>query len=791
MSTNQKTEEREEYGQVDIPVLQVDEAQTVEERFTDNAIKNILPARYLDKNSNGQVTEEPHELFERVADNIATAEFEFAAPEEAEEAFEEWKQSFEQAMKEQRFMPNSPTLMNAGLELQQLSACFVVEPKDDMGHILDTVKDAGLIFKSGGGVGYAFHHLRPKGALVESTKGKSSGPLSFMRLYDETCNQVKQGGKRRGAQMAIMRSDHPDIGRFAVAKRTEGEYDNFNISVGVTDEFKEAVENDETYTLYSPESDFEDAFELVEDTAHFYSPQYADMPETVVDENVWRDHADEIQAWDWDEGKTVSFREKWEDYFERAAVNGQFKEGSKMELPARFIWDLMLDGAWENGEPGLFYYDETNRKHSFDVSEHPDYRIEATNPCAEQPLSEFEACNLGHVNLSLMLRDGAPTFEEWTASTDYEYDTTKAAVYDYFEAAMDFEQFDETIETGTRFLDNVVTMSEFPLDEITERVNDLRKIGLGVMGWAQLLYQMGIRYGSDESLQMARVVMGYIDEKATKYSHELAGERGPFPAWDKSKYADPTEYPEWFQSHAYELPSQHEDGYKMRNHNVTTVAPTGTTSMLGDTSGGIEPVYNVAYKKNVGNDIQGDDKLVEFDKVFLAALESTAGVDLEAVKEQAAEQMDSDSFEGVQSLDVPAEMKEIFVTTNDLTAREHGLMQRAFQEAVDSGISKTVNLPNDATHDDVHDAYMLALADDELGAPIKGLTVYRDGSREEQVLMTSEFTDKELETAQEKLEQAGHAVLTEDELPEGADTKDWLDSQLEEYKKAYSGEPAE
>jgi len=755
MSTNQKTQEKQDDESVDIPVLSVDEALSVDERFTDNAIDNILPARYLDKDSDGNVTETPEELFERVADNVATAEYLHS---DDDETFEHWQQKFEHKMKTQRFMPNSPTLMNAGLELQQLSACFVVEPKDDMGHILETVKDAGLIFKSGGGVGYAFHHLRPKGARVESTKGKSSGPLSFMRLYDEVCNQVKQGGKRRGAQMAIMRVDHPDIGRFAVSKRKEGEYDNFNISVGVTDEFKEAVENDETYTLYDPEGDFEEAFEVVEEIRNFYSPKKQDSPESLVGENLWRDYADEIEAWDWDEDKTVSFREKWEGEFSLADDGGQFDTGEAMKLPARFIWDLMLDGAWRNGEPGLFYYDETNDKHSFDVDEHPEYAIEATNPCAEQPLCEYEACNLGHINLSLMLEDDAPTFDEWVESVDYQYDTTKAKAYDYFEAAIDFEELDDTIQTGTRFLDNVVSMSEFPLSEITERVNAMRKIGLGVMGWAQLLYQMGIRYGSDESLQMARVLMGYIDQKATEYSHELAGERGSFEAWEKSKYANPTEYPDWFSSHTYQLPSDHKDGYAMRNHNVTTVAPTGTTSMLGDTSGGIEPVYNVAYKKNVGNDIQGDTKLVEFDKVFLAALESAAGVSVDEVKRQAAEQMDSDSFEGVQSLDVPDWMKETFVTTNDLSSEEHGKMQRAFQEAVDSGISKTVNLPNEATHDDVHDAYMLALSDDEVGAPIKGLTVYRDGSRETQVLMTSEFTEKELEVAQDKLEQAGYTV---------------------------------
>lgn len=755
MSTNQK--EKTKQLSAELPILSVDESLSVEERFTDNTINNILPARYLNKDDNGNVTESPDELFERVADNVATAEYLYAEGDEADEKFESWKAEFEELMKTQRFMPNSPTLMNAGNELQQLSACFVDSPEDDMENIMETTKEAALIFKSGGGMGYSFSHLRPKGTIVGSTKGTSSGPISFMRLFDETCNQVKQGGVRRGAQMAILRVDHPDIGRFATAKRKEGELDNFNISAAITDEFKEAVEDDGMYTFYSPKSDYDDVFEVVEATKHFYSPKYVDSPEAVVDENLWRDHADDIEAWDWENSETVSFREKWEGRFHDAAENGRFAEGSRFQLPARFIWDLLLDGAWRNGEPGLFYYDETNRKHSFDTEKHPEYSIEATNPCAEQPLCEYEACNLGHINLSLILEDDAPTFDEWVDSVDYDYHSEKAAVYDYFEEAVDFDELDRTIESGTRFLDNVVDMSDFPLDKIEERVRNMRKIGLGVMGWAQLLYQMGIRYGDSASYSMGRVLMGYIDRKATHYSHELAKERGSFGDWEKSKYANPTEYEDWFHSHVYELAGEWEDGYEMRNHNVTTVAPTGTTSMIADTSGGIEPVYNVAYKKNVGNDIQGDDMLVEFDKYFLKALEAS-GCDVDAIKKQAARQMDGNRFEGVQSLDVPEKFKEVFVTTNDLTSSEHGLMQRAFQEGVDSGISKTVNLPKEATHMDVHNAYMLALSDDKLGAAIKGLTVYRDQSREEQVLTTQEFSDKELEKAREKLEQAGYEV---------------------------------
>jgi ribonucleoside-diphosphate reductase alpha chain len=638
--------------------------------------------------------------------------------------------------------------------------CFVNSPADDLEDIAQTEKEWTLVQKTGGGMGGAFHHLRPKGALISTTKGVSSGPVSFMTKFDDVAGVIKQGGKRRGAQMAIMRVDHPDVGRFAVCKRREGEFSNFNISTGITDEFKEAVENDESYTLRWSK-DGNEPFTVVQETANFYSPEYEDSPEQVVDENLWRDYANSLSAWDWDAGERVSFREKWED-----CEDIYLTEGEEMELPARFIWDILIDGAWRNGEPGLFYIDETNRKHSFDVEEHPEFKVHATNPCAEQPLCEYEACNLGHINLSLLLESDAPTYDEWVESVDYDYTTEKAAAYDYFEEAVDFEKFDRVINAGTRFLDNVVTMSEFPLEEIEERVRNLRKIGLGVMGWAQMLYQMGIRYGSSTSFQMARIVMGYIDQKATQYSHKLARERGSFKQWDKSKYANPTEYAEWFKSHTYETPEQWEDGYPMRNHNVTTVAPTGTTSMIADTSGGIEPVHAVAFAKNVGEDIRGDELLMEYDKIFLQTVaenEDEIGYTVDEMKELIRKQIANNSFEGVSGLPVPDWMKQTFVTTDELTSQEHGLMQRAFQEAVDSGISKTVNLPKEATHADVHNAYMLALAEDKLGAPIKGLTVYRDQSREKQVVSTQQYSDREVENAVEMLEEVdGYTVITED-----------------------------
>jgi ribonucleoside-diphosphate reductase alpha chain len=1075
------------------PIKSVDESLTVTERLTDNAIRGILPSRYLTKNEAGETTEDIPGMFRRVADNVAAAE-------QSEPQEEKWADEFEKQMTELRFMPNSPTLMNAGTSMNQLSACFVLEPEDDMESIFENAKDAALVFQSGGGVGYAFSHLRPKGAYINSTGGEASGPVSFMRVFDETCNQVKQGGKRRGAQMGILRADHPDVGRFITAKRDEGELSNFNISVGVTDEFIGAVENDENYTLYSPEEDYAEPYGVREATVQFYDPSYQDNPEDAygrgegapVSSNLWRDYADEIRTI---EGETL--RSKWED---RISLN----EGEDMELPARFIWDVMIDGAYQNGEPGLFNFDESNRQHSFDVEEYPEKRMNATNPCvtgdtliptsdgleragelaesghdvdvvvdsrlstegtktasnvyktgekdvftlktdrgyeirvtedhriktpdgwtevgeldegdtiliqdregefgsdgsgvdgrvlgwlvgdghlnhsneagvldfydddsvladdfaedvskvvrsssidrdyaigvndvtregrrsekvqkqvkserlyefarhnglideklqvpdqvfngsedmvrgflsalftadggvqgtkekglsvrlastsksllkqvevlllqfgigatlyeerheagptelpdgngdtkmydcqalheiaitkdnltrfrdrvgflldrkqnqleselekytkgpysdkftatvesvehdgneavfdltepdtnsfignglvvhncAEQMLMEHEACNLGHINLSLILEDGAPTFDEYQKASHHRT-PPKQLVHDYVMGAINFSELDRTIEAGVRFLDNVVTQSDFPVDEIEETVSENRKIGLGIMGFAQMLYQMGIPYGSEDSFEVARSIMRYIDRRGTHYSNTLAKERGVFGEWENSKYADPQAYPEWFEDHTGLPAEDYPDGYKIRNHNITTIAPTGTTSMIGDTSGGCEPVYNVANFKNVGNDIQGDDVLVEFDDYFLRTLDAN-GIDREEIKEQAETLMRNDEFDGVKDLNVPESIAEIFVTTQDVSPKDHGRMQRAFQEFVDSGISKTVNLPNEADRQDVDDSYVLAFDDDEIGASIKGLTVYRDGSRDEQVLTT-------------------------------------------------------
>jgi len=704
---------------------------TVEERLTENAHDRILPARYLLKDEKGNVTETPKEMFERVAKNVAQPDKEY----DDVDYEDSWKEFFE-LMTHQAFMPNSPTLMNAGAELQQLSACFVVHPEDDMDSIFSKVHDAAKIFQSGGGMGYPFHLMRPKGDIVGSTGGVSSGPMSFQQVFDTMCGTIKQGGKRRGAQMGIMKINHPDILRFITSKRKEGNLSNFNISVGLTEDFMEAVKNDEEYTLYNPRTG--EPFKVKEMTAQFYNRDEEWYPEAAgsdqgKDDNFWRDFAatfgDEIEQYDID-----------------------LEVGKEMTLPARFIWETLIDGAWRNGEPGLFMYDESNKMHSFDTDKHPEHSIEATNPCGEQPLENYEACNLGHINLSLLVEDQtgngeALSFPEWKQDNQDRYDfedeaDLDAAMQEYIHDALDMEEFERVAKIGTRFLDNVVTMSDFPLEEIEDTVSSLRKIGLGLMGYAQMLIQLGIRYGSDESVAAAKEIQRIITRFSIEESNRLADVRGEFPEWEKSKWANPTDHEEWFEAYTGGLDAEDfEDGLKLRNHNTTTIAPTGTTSMIGNTSGGCEPIFSLAYFKNVAKDIQGEDMLVEFDDYFIRALEAN-DVDVEEVKAAAQEKMENNEWEGVESIPdevLPSHVKEIFATANQVSPEEHIDIQAAFQAHNHSGISKTCNFPNSATKDDVREAYMRAY-----DKGVKGMTVYRDGTRETQVMQTNkdnELTD--------------------------------------------------
>ncbi|WP_281195024.1 adenosylcobalamin-dependent ribonucleoside-diphosphate reductase [Halorubrum sp. F4] len=784
--------------------------ETMEDRLTANAYHNILPARYLRKDADGNPAEEQEELFDRVARNVALAEAVFEAekrdveiavtpdqlkpdhprrdelagevfgagvtaddeaettlsahnvnkfayetvvpelPDGVREHVEETAETFRQGMESLSFMPNSPTLMNAGDELQQLSACFVDSPGDDITDIHQTAKEAAEVFQSGGGMGYAFWKLRPYGDAVGSTGGIASGPITFMRTFDQMCETIAQGGARRGAQMGVMRVSHPDVIQFIHAKNkdvslahtlrlndpddfthnsfsdaleearglidedgkvpehlrnaVEGHLSNFNISVGVTDDFMEALYAGEEFTFTNPRTE---------------EPHVA-TPET-------------------------------KELYEMFDLGEHVEVGEVLSVPAADLWDHIVEGAYENGEPGVIYLERVNKEHSFDVEENPDHRILATNPCGEQPLEEYEACNLGHINLSTLASLDAPDWRVWNEEHGDEYDSHEAAVDAFLEEAIDFGEFDDRIAYGTRFLENVVTMSDFPVEEIERKVREMRKIGLGVMGLAQLYVQLGVRYGSEEGNEIARQLMTHINHESKRTSHELAEERGVFDDWADSKYADPTEYREWFEHHTGLDADEWADGFPIRNHNTTTIAPTGTTSMIGNTTGGCEPIYNVAFYKNVSDDVQGDEMLVEFDDYFLRTLEAN-DVDVDAVKREAQEQMAANEFDGVEGLEtVPAAIGELFVVTGDLSGIEHAAVQCACQEGVDSAISKTCNFPNDATAADMEEVYRYIY--DHGG---KGVTVYRDGTRSKQVLTTraknTEFAD-ESEAAETIVEQ--------------------------------------
>jgi len=828
-----------------LPIKRV-EGETLEERLTGNAYDNILPARYLRKDADGDLIEQQEDLFERVAKNIALAEAVFEAEKSGEEItvspdqlkpdhprrdelaaevfgkgttadddtettlsvynvnkfayetlvpdlpedirghVEETAAEFQELMERLSFMPNSPTLMNAGDELQQLSACFVDSPEDDIDDIHETAKEAAQVFQSGGGMGYAFWRLRPYGDAVGSTGGIASGPITFMRTYDQMCETIAQGGARRGAQMGVMRVSHPDVIQFIHAKNkdvslaetlrlndpddfthnsfadaleearelidddgkvpehlrnaVEGHLSNFNISVGITDRFMEAVENGEDYTFTNPRT-----------------------------------------------GEPHVATAETKELYDMFGLGEHVEVGEVLSVPAEKMWDHIVEGAHENGEPGVIYLERVNKEHSFDIDKHPDHRILATNPCGEQPLEEYEACNLGHINLSTIADHGAPDWRVWYDEHGDEYADIEAAVDAFLEDAIDFEEFDYRIEMGTRFLENVVTMSDFPVPEIEQKVREMRKIGLGVMGLAQLYIQLGIEYGSDAGNEVARQLMRHINHGSKWASHELAEDRGAFDEWDKSKYANPTEYREWFEKQTGESADDWAEGFPIRNHNTTTIAPTGTTSMVGNTTGGCEPIYNVAYYKNVSDDVQGDEMLVEFDDYFLRTLEDN-GLDIEAVKQEATEQMANNEFDGLAGLDtVPDAIGELFVTTGSLSAKQHAGVQVACQEGVDSAISKTVNAPNDSTVEDAKEVFEYIY---EHGG--KGVTYYRDGTRSKQVLTTraknTEFAemdeDEAVDVLSEQIEDifgSFEAFLEREEIQAalGADPADVFDIEID------------
>lgn len=615
-----------------------------------NAVK-VLESRYLLKNEQGEVMENPRELFHRVASSIALVEglydyigfvkskkksdksetdgdlrtrkvadkernflkfmFDrFVREGRIKGTFEDfvdflesnhnsvhrYETKFEDMMTSLEFMPNSPTLMNAGTDMGQLSACFVLPVSDSIDDIFDSLKNTAKIHKSGGGTGFSFSNLRPKDDRVRSTMGVASGPVSFMRIFDTTTDVIKQGGKRRGANMAVLRYDHPNIVEFVTSKDPENvTLSNFNISVAVDKRFFERLDEDSYVELKNPRS-----------------------------------------------GKTEN------------------------RIRARYLWDLIVDSAWRTGDPGLIFIDEVNEKNTV-----PNVgKIEATNPCGEQPLLAYESCNLGSINLGKFVED----------------------------KEIDWGRLEETIRMSVRFLDNVVDANVFPISEIEQMTRSTRKIGLGYMGFADMLMQLEIPYSSNSALSIAEKVMSFLQNISHEESTKLAEEKGEFPAW-KGSYWE-------------------KNGIKMRNSTTTTIAPTGTISIIAGCSSSIEPVFALAFVRRV---LDGQE-LLEINPTFEHVMRDRDLYSPELMNKVAADGT-------LDSLDLPSDIMEIFVTSREISYEWHILMQATFQNYCDSGVSKTINLPNNATRDDVERSYRLAR-----DLHCKGITIYRDGSKTVQVL---------------------------------------------------------
>ncbi|MDI6814780.1 MAG: vitamin B12-dependent ribonucleotide reductase [Dehalococcoidales bacterium] len=573
--------------------------------LTENALR-VLERRYLKKDKQGQVIETPEEMFRRVAQTVASAELIYDPKADVKAREEE----FYQLMANLEFLPNSPTLMNAGRELGQLSACFVLPIEDSMESIFDAVKNTALIHKSGGGTGFSFSRLRPEKDRVGSTGGVASGPVSFMRAFDTATDVIKQGGMRRGANMAILNVDHPDIMKFIMAKEDPTAFTNFNLSVAVTSEFMEAVKAGTDYNLVNP-------------------------------------HTREVEN----------------------------------KLNAKEVFDKIVDMAWKTGDPGIVFIDRINQDNPVPQLGN----IESTNPCGEQPLLPYESCNLGSINLSRMLRTTNGTTE------------------------IDYPKLAKTVNVAVRFLDNVIDVNKFPLPKIAEMTKKSRKIGLGVMGFADMLIKLGIPYDSEEALQIASNIMHFINEEAGKASVELAKERGVFPAFNGSIH-------------------DVRGGLRVRNASCTTIAPTGTLSIIAGCSSGIEPLFALSYVRNILDGAQ----LVEVNPYFVEVAKRE-GFYSEELMRQLASGAKLHDIDGV-----PDRIKRLFVTAHEISPEWHVKMQAAFQKSTDNAVSKTVNFPQQASKEDIAKVYMMAYEEG-----LKGITIYRDRSREAQVLTTTQIEKTE------------------------------------------------
>lgn len=554
-----------------------------------NAIR-VLERRYLLKDDEGNTIETPAGMFRRVARAVASVDDKYG------QDVEKTEEEFYRMMTELEFLPNTPTLMNAGTYIGQLSACFVLPVEDSLKDIFGALTNMSLVHQSGGGTGFSFSKLRPRGDVVKSTKGVASGPVSFMRIFDQATEVIKQGGKRRGANMGILRADHPDIIEFITSKQKEGFLDNFNISVGVTDEFMKAVEDDREYDLINPRT--------------------------------------------------------------RKATG---------KLRAKDVFDLIVTMAWKSGDPGLVFLDEINRKHPI---AHVG-TIESTNPCGEVPLLPYESCNLGSINLSRMVKD----------------------------SEIDWEKLRKTVIAGVHFLDNVIDANRYPLKEIDKITKDNRKIGLGVMGLAEMFARLKIPYDSKDAIETSEKVMEFIRDESVKKSQELGEERGSFPNFKGSI---------WEKDHK-----------AMRNATLNTVAPTGTISIIANTSSSIEPIFALSFVRNAMG-IQ----LMEVNSVFEEFAKErgiyTTDLTIETARTGSIQEIPG----------IPGNIKRIFVTSLDINPQCHVRMQAAFQKYVDNAVAKTVNLPANATLEDVRRIYLMAYK-----LKCKGITIYRYGSKPKQVLV--------------------------------------------------------
>ncbi len=562
--------------------------------------QTVLKKRYLKRDSDGNSLETAEDMFRRVAQTIDSAE-----PKTGKKKTK-FEQQYYQMMTDLDFLPNSPTLMNAGRELGQLSACFVLPVGDSMESIFEAIKNTAMIHKSGGGTGFSFSRIRPANDEVCSTSGVSSGPISFMRVFDAATETIKQGGTRRGANMGILRVDHPDIMNFIMAKRDLTILTNFNISVGVTEAFMDAVDKGDDYDIINPRN-----------------------------------------------GKVVK------------------------QLNAAKVFTQIVDMAWSNGEPGIVFLDRLNR-------DNPTPHIgeyESTNPCGEQPLLPYESCNLGSLNLANMVVDGE----------------------------IDWDKLEKTVKLSTRFLDNVIEANKYPLPEIDEMTRANRKIGLGVMGWADMLIMLEIPYNSPDGIALGERIMRFVNEKSHEESILLAEERGAFPNFKGSIFDKPGIRP-------------------IRNSTCTTIAPTGTISIIANCSSGVEPLFAVSYVRQVLD----NNKLIEVHPLFENIAKERGFYSAELMQEIAEKGT-------IQEIDaIPADIRRIFVTSHDITPSDHVLMQSAFQKNTDNAVSKTVNFCSTATREDVSMVYMLAYKEG-----CKGVTIYRDGSRDMQVLSVAGNTDDE------------------------------------------------